>query len=136
MRPWVSKMSGVTGCGWYLLRLWCSAGVAACPGVLLVLVVPAKALWETAEVTMTPRWSVGPAVWKVTSERLSGVVSSPAGCCKSVRVLVGEVVTLSNCSVRGRKPVTVNMRLAMASRSRLCRRTRCGPYWQVNAWSR
>ena len=43
---------------------------------MVAFVVPAKAVKEVAEVTMTSRWRVGPAVWKVMSERLRGVVSS------------------------------------------------------------
>ena len=85
---------------------------------------------------MTSRWRVGPAVWKVMSERLSGVVSSSAGWSGTVRVRVGAVVVMRSCSVRGRKPVISKMRAARASRGRLCRRTRCGPYWHVRAWSR
>ena len=127
IRPWVSRMAGVTGCGWYLLRLWSSARVAACAGVLVAFVVPAKAVKEVAEVTMTSRWRVGPAVWKVMSERLRGVVSSSAGVSRSVRVRVGAVV-MRSCSVRGRKPVISKIRVARVSRRRLCRRTRCGPY--------
>ena len=38
--------------------------------------------------------------------------------------------------MRGWCPVILWMRWARASRNLLCLRTRCGPYWQVWAWSR